>query len=82
MSMFSYVVGKKNKYEFEFPKLMLGRKTGTIYLARASLADGKEVQTVVLVPAADSAQKIGEMAVYLKELLEDFNGEIIMSNGK
>lgn len=61
----------------DFPKLMVGKNTGTIYLAIKAIRT--RVQTVVL-KSVGFADPVGTIKEYDIENLKDFNSEITLRN--
>lgn len=80
----SNVSYERIKEEIPFPKLMIGNRTGTIYLALSkkilSTTAFCQIETVVLSPGKNSNLKIGERNLYSSILLEDFHGNLTLSN--
>lgn len=69
------------KKQIQFPKLMRGIKTGTIYLALSQRNTVYGPQTKAIVIHSNKIdQKVGDTAYYSSDLFEDFNGEILLRN--
>lgn len=70
---------KRNTFN-ECPKLMIGKNTGTVYLAIDSYLVNGYVQysTIVLKPTNSDSQSIGDVNQYKAELLDDFFGEVTL----
>lgn len=75
------IIKPVEKKSLNFPKLMVGKRTGTIYLALSQdyTNYGLKVNTIVIAPSAGS-QQIGYNDEHLANLLEDFNGSITLRN--
>lgn len=72
---------KPEKEPIKFPKLMVGKITGIIYLATSTQFNMDEwlVNTIALT-TQPSGNPIGHKATYPAKNLEDFDGSITLRN--
>lgn len=65
-----------------FPKLMLGKNTGCVYLVLEAETNNSErsLKTMVIDPRGSAERKIGTINWYRDTLLKPFDGEVTLRN--